>query len=498
MMLAGMIKRRNLILASTLAAPSALGFTVDANRHRDAIYLPTVEFAGKRARVSSDTVRIDNVKPRSRTKRRNPAAAVAVDSLSFPLTVWVVHWLLTQIPAALAYRYGNFRSTEGFGPESGAYGGVLGALDGIAHWLVEPFRHWDGTWYRLVAVEGYEQGGSAKAAFWPLYPWLMDLGAQISGWSPETIGYLISNVAFLGALMVLYRLVAMDFDSEVARRTLWTLALFPTALFFTAVYTESLFLLLAVSALYGARRGDWLMAGIFGFFAALTRSSGFMLLAPFAVLFIQQYGWSPRRWFPQALPASLPVLGPIIFGLFLRANGRRFFDFAEQQWQWNRFSATPWRTFECTLQGCTEDVRQFGGVKESYVKPIDWGWPSELLNNLNWSFITSSEFRYRFGQSYALELLTTVMAFGLVIVGLKRLPFYYTAFVVPPLIVPLLAPSSVIPLMSMPRFVLPLFPLFVMIAILVRGKRFEVPLAIASSLLLMILTMQFAQWYWVS
>jgi hypothetical protein len=52
--------------------------------------------------------------------------------------------------------------------------------------------------------------------------------------------------------------------------------------------------------------------------------------------------------------------------------------------------------------------------------------------------------------------------------------------------------------MSMPRFVLPLFPLFVMIAILVRGKRFGVPLAIASSILLVILTMQFAQWYWVS
>ncbi|MDQ3540473.1 MAG: hypothetical protein M3440_07270, partial [Chloroflexota bacterium] len=75
---------------------------------------------------------------------------------------------------------------------------------------------------------------------------------------------------------------------------------------------------------------------------------------------------------------------------------------------------------------------------------------------------------------------------------------YYSAFMIPPLIVPLLTPSSVNPLMSMPRFVLPLFPLFVVVALLVTNRRLGVPLAVGSSLLLVVLTMQFAQWYWVS
>ncbi|CAA9568246.1 MAG: Predicted integral membrane protein [uncultured Thermomicrobiales bacterium] len=447
--------------------------------------------------MSSDTARIDNVQRRARARGRSAAGSVA-ESLAFPLAVWAIHLLLTQIPATLAYQFGNFRSTQGFGPKSGAYGGILEPLGGIAGWIAEPFRHWDGTWYRLVAVEGYAEGGAAKAAFWPLYPWLMEFGAGITGLAPETVGYLISNVAFLGALIVLYRLIGMDFNAEIARRTLWVLALFPTAFFFTAVYTESLFLLLASAALLGARRGEWLVAGILGLFAALTRSSGFMLLAPFGVLFIQQYGMSPRRWFPHVVPAALPVLGPIIFGWFLRANGRSFFAFAEEQWQWNRFSATPWRTIDCTIRGCREEVRQFGGVRDSYIKPIDWGWPGELLSNLNWRFITSSDFRYRVGESHILEFLVTVVAFALVLVGLKKLPLYYTAFIVPPLIVPLLTPSSVNPLMSMPRFVLPLFPLFVMIAILLRGRKLAVPLAVGSSFLLVILTMQFAQWYWVA
>jgi hypothetical protein len=70
--------------------------------------------------------------------------------------------------------------------------------------------------------------------------------------------------------------------------------------------------------------------------------------------------------------------------------------------------------------------------------------------------------------------------------------------VIPALIVPLLTPSSVNPLMSMPRFVLPLFPLFVVAAVLIRDRRLGWVLASISSILLVILSMQFALWYWVS
>lgn len=448
--------------------------------------------------MSSDTVRIDTVQPRTRRRGRSIALVSAKAGILFPLTVWVVHFLLTQIPATLAYQFGTLRSFPDPGPESGAWQTPLRSLEGVANWVVEPFRHWDGTWYRWIAVDGYDPGHSANAAFWPLYPWLMELGAGITGWSVQTIGYLISNAAFLGALIVLYRLVTSDFSEPIARRTLWVVAIFPTAFFFTAIYTESLFLFLATSALFAARKGEWLLAGIIGFFAALTRSAGLMLLAPFAVLFIQQHGWSPRRWFPDAILAALPALGPVVFGWFLRSQGLGFFDWAEQQWQWNRFSATPWRTFDCLLQGCTADVRSFGETKEFNVKPIDWGWINQALDNPNWTFLTSTEFRYRAGESHVLEFLVTVLAIALVLIGLRKLPLYYTAFVIPPLIVPLLTPSSVNPLMSMPRFILPLFPLFVVIALLVKDRRLGVPLAVISSLLLIVLTIQFAQWYWVS
>lgn len=461
--------------------------------------------------MASDTARINMVKP-ARSFRSRATGAASTNAWTVPALVWLVHWMVTQIPATLAYHFGTVRTMRedpprsgiyepDFGPDSRAYNSELPPLDslsGIAHWIVEPFRNWDGTWYMLVASGGYNPRLDATSAFWPLYPWLMEIGARATGWAPETIGYLVSNVAFFFALHYLYRLVTLDFDASVAWRTLWALALFPTAFFFNAIYTESLFLLLVAAALYHARKGEWLVAGLAGLLAALTRSAGVMLLAPFGILFVQQYGWSIRRWFPKAFAAALPALGPVIFGWHLTTRNLGFFDWADQQWQWNRFSATPWRTFDCTLNGCAADVRQFGSTQTLNVQPIDWGWIGQLFDNLNWTFITSSEFRFRFGESHVLELVVTVLAIVLVLVGLRTVPLYYTAFVVPALLVPLLTPSSVNPLMSMPRFVLPLFPLFVVAALLIRNRTAGWILAAGSTFLLVILTMQFALWYWVS
>jgi hypothetical protein len=463
--------------------------------------------------VSSETVRIDSPPPSAAT-RSHRSAHVPADTWRVVGLVWLVHWLLTQIPATLAYHFGTSRpatydATGRFidAGASWAYGVVDGLpsqwvpepLTGIAHWVVDPFSLWDGSWYRLVSIYGYNPGMKANAAFFPAYPWLMKWGHQLTGWSPQSIGYIISNVAFFGALVFVYLIVSMDFSAGVAKRTLWAVALFPTAFFFTAVYTESLFLLFAAGALYMARRRMWWAAGAIGLLAALTRSAGVMLLAPFAVLFIQQHGWDIRRWFPNAIPAALPALGPIIYGWILTRHDMKFTDWIAQQWQWNRFSAMPWRTFDCTLNGCVAQVRSFTSETHPFeVRPIDWGWMGDILRHPTWSHFTSFEWRDRMARGDVLEFIITILAFVLVVVGLRRLPLYYTAFTVPPLIVPLFSPSSVHPLMSMPRFVLPLFPLFVMIALLIPNRRIGLVLAGISTVLLILLTMQFAQWYWVA
>jgi len=491
------------ILCATQGTSGAddLPASCHAIQHRATLtqLLPT---ESERGSVSTDTVRIDPPIARKSSSRRTRSSAIGAEAIQFPLIVWVVHWLLSQIPATLAYHYGSSRLE---GP-SWAYQIKLEALSGPAHWLVEPMRLWDGSWYRLVANSGYDpnvlglSGLSAKAAFFPLYPWLMRWGHQLTGWSPETIGYIISNLAFFGALILLYRLVTMDFNEVIAKRTMWALALFPTAFFFSAVYTESLFLLFAVGTLYAARRGEWLLAGIVGLLAALTRSAGVMLLAPMAVLFIQQYGWNPRRWFPNAFAAAIPAAGPLIFGWILTSSNMKFFDWVNQQWQWNRFSATPWKTFDCTLNGCVAQNVRFvsGQIGPADVRKIQWDWISDILRHPTWEHFTSFAWRDWMAQGDVLEFVITVLAFALIVIGLWKLPLYYSAFTIPPMLVPLFSPSSVHPLMSMPRFVLPLFPIFVMIALLVTNRKAGIALAIASSIGLILLTMQFALWYWVA
>lgn len=460
--------------------------------------------------MSTETVPIDNVRPR--TGRRRTRAESLRDSFEIPVLVWLIHFLVVQAVATLAFRFGTIRSVDGNGiggiePKnaelSSAYGssGMIRApLEGWHHWIVEPFRHWDGTWYAMVADESYTVEHSATAAFFPLYPWLMDIGHRLTGLPVETVGWIVSNLAFLGALVMTYKLVRMDFSETVARWTLVALAVFPTAFFFSAVYTESLFLFLSVTTLWAARKNDWLLAVLVCFFATLTRSAGILLGAPMAVMFIQQHGRDLRRWFPKALLGVIPPMGLVVFGWFLTRQGLGFFDWRDQQWQWNRFSATPIKTFRCAFQGCEQvTVRGFGGTYETDVHPVSFAWLGDLWDHLSWSYFTSTEFRYWFGQSQVLDVAVTIVAFVLLLIGLKKLPLFYSAWIIPPMLVPLFAPSSVFPLMSFPRFVLPLVPLFVMAVLLLQPhRRVAYAAAAVSGLLLVIYTMQFVLWYWVA
>jgi hypothetical protein len=400
--------------------------------------------------------------------------AVAGETITFPLIVGLIHLAIVQAVATLVYTRGNLNPTL-----TTALRRAPADLVGIADPVVEPMRQWDGLWYRLIAIDGYDVN-SATAAFWPLFPWLMNVGSTVSGIAPETIGYLIANVSFFGALILLYRLISLDFDREIARRTLVALAFFPTALFFSAVYTESLFLLLIVASLYAARQEQWFAAGLYGMLAALTRSQGVLLLLPFAVLFLQQHRFELRRWFPNAIFAALPALGPVIFGWQLKQARYGWLEFVDVQELWERHPAWPWRT-----------------VQDAW-NAADWGWVSTFIDDPTWTTLTSSDFRNQFSNSDAVELVFTALFFLLALVGLRILPLYQNALVWPALLIPLFGPSDVHPLMSMPRFGIVLFPLYVVLAFLVRDRRIALPALAVSLLLLVIFTAQFAQGYWVS
>ena len=170
--------------------------------------------------------------------------------------------------------------------------------------FVEAALLWDAAWYAGIAQHGYvapAAGATSNLAFPPLLPLLArGLGSvfQALGWdmgSPDwgpwaLAGVVVSNGAFFAALVVRWHLVALDHPAAVASRTLWLVAAFPLGFFWSAFYTESLFLLLAVGCLYAARRGWWWPAGAAGGLATLTRWAGLLLAV---VLLVE---WAAARW----------------------------------------------------------------------------------------------------------------------------------------------------------------------------------------------------------
>jgi Gpi18-like mannosyltransferase len=125
--------------------------------------------------------------------------------------------------------------------------------------LLNSWNHWDASHYLQIARHGYRV--PADAAFFPLFPLLVRGSALLLGHHGYRLSAIvISNLALLGALVILYRLASNEFHERVARRTLLYLCLFPTAFFFFAGYNEALFLFFSCGTLYAARRQRWLAA----------------------------------------------------------------------------------------------------------------------------------------------------------------------------------------------------------------------------------------------
>lgn len=150
--------------------------------------------------------------------------------------------------------------------------------------------------YTDVARDGYARtpfdvndSRSQEFAFFPLHPLLLRLLGHITT-DVVLWGAALSNLFFFLALILLYKLtLSFGYDEAAARRTLFYLAAFPVSYFFSAPFTESLFVLLTVASFYAARREKWWAAGVLGLFASATRLNGILLLPALLIMSWQMY-----------------------------------------------------------------------------------------------------------------------------------------------------------------------------------------------------------------
>jgi hypothetical protein len=162
---------------------------------------------------------------------------------------------------------------------------------------VPPLARWDSGWYYRIITEGYSYGpqsAETSVGFYPLYPILVRAIVSVVHTPIFWTGIALSLLCLLGSLFFIADLARMWEPDDDPRYTIDGILFFPTAFFFASFYTESLFLLTTAAALWGARRGRWLVAAVGAAGAGLTRLNGVLILLPIVMLAAAEAGWRLR------------------------------------------------------------------------------------------------------------------------------------------------------------------------------------------------------------
>jgi len=323
---------------------------------------------------------------------------------------------------------------------------------------IDVWARWDSAFFLRIAEQGYD---GTSAAFYPLYPAAVAAVGWVLAGQYVLAGVLVSLAACLGWFLLLYRLTEAKLGADAARRTVVYLAICPMALFLGAVYSESLYLLLAVSAFALAERGRFLPAGVAVGLAILTRATGVALLPALALL-----AW-PRRRELLELAVALPIAAVYPLVLWRQVGDPWAFWGAQDLWHRHLSWAGP-------LGGIWDGVRALWGPTPSGAAPMH-----------------ASAVNIEGALALAVCVVLTVVAW-------RRVGAAYGLFAALSLAIPLSLPSSRWPLLSLPRFGLVIFPLFMALATIGARPRAHTVIVAASALLLGVAVTQWALWQWVS
>jgi len=324
--------------------------------------------------------------------------------------------------------------------------------------LMNMLNHWDAQHYETIAKNWYVNSGDAAnlIVFFPLYPILVHLFTLDFNYV-NLSALIVSNVCSLIAFSYLYKIAKLEFNNSVAVKAVLFLSVFPTAYFLSASYTESLFFALVIACVYYARLGKWQFAGLISLFASLTRIAGVLLWFVLLVEYFHQKGWKPRRIDLSVLWVFLALAGFRIY-LFINyqvtGNSFTFMDVEAAHW-FNRLD--PW-----------------SGLTSAY----SWARDASYPDNITIGFAP-----------------LVFAAFGLVMVGVgvwRRLRPVYIVYMF--LFWALAVSTSW--WISVPRYIMAMFPMFILLGLLTNRKAINIAIVIASGVALCCFTVFFALGWW--
>ncbi len=287
-----------------------------------------------------------------------------------------------------------------------------------------PMR-FDAGWYLQIAMGGYHYVRNAAASyqqnivFFPALPILMRPVALLFGkhwFSYVLAGTVVSLGAFFAALAYLYRFSRERLSEEQSRTVLWMLAWYPFALFYGAIYTESLFLLAAIGAFFHLERRQYAIAALWAALAGFTRPNAFLLGLPLGVLAITPWlpGWlaggDPRRRTVESSSAAVPPalavaaaagIGVVVFSLFIWQLTGRPLAWLEGHAAWGR-------NYEGLASVVTDRYKYISdNGMEGYVTSL----PHDVLNALGVLFVLAAAWPVarRLGLAYAVFILINIL-----------------------------------------------------------------------------------------
>ncbi len=353
-----------------------------------------------------------------------------------------------------------------FGARFPYYDRVL-TITGLPNWIWG-FGNFDGVHYLRIAQDGYS--AQYSQAFFPLYPVLTklfsflfprDIGINTALFVDPAYffsGLLLSNMLFLAALLVFYKLLRIDYSEKVVQLSILLLLIFPTSFYFGAIYTESLFLLLTVLSLYFLRKKYFLFAGFVIALASMTKVIGILLILVYLIEFNKSKNWKLSN-----------ILGFLISPLGLL--GYMFYLH---------------RSFGNSLYFLTSQP-VFGAGRDASGMVLP---PQVIFRYIKiFTSVSADSLPYL---NAVLELVFTILPFVLLIYFFKKMRKSYWVFTFAALLLPTLTGT----LSSMPRYALAAFLLLPLIV--QRWNRYYKLISFVFIILGVLLLGLFIRGYWIA
>lgn len=356
-----------------------------------------------------------------------------------------------------------------------AWRGILSFAESLGKYFVAerqnflgpiPWANFDGVYYLTIAQVGY---GNNYQAFFPLFPLLIGATSIFFGGNYVASSLFVVYTSLIIVLILLWKLVFLDYDFSVAKWSLLFFLFFPTSFFFGGVYTESLFLALVLGSFYAARKQKWFLAGLLGSLASMTRVVGVVMLP---ALFWEW--WEQNKHRLRFGKLKLKVNDKSFFWLLLIPAGL----FSYMFYQYIRFHDA--LAFVHIQPGF--GANRTGG--EIILLPQVFFRYLKIFATVSWS---TYDVRIAL-----LEVISFFFAIALLFFAWRKVRSSYILFSLFAVIVPTLTGT----LSSMPRYILVVFPLFIMLA-LIKSAKVKIALLCVSISCMIILASLFLRGYWV-